>query len=102
MIVPAYAAPLRVGVSEHLTLCTPSPSTTSMSSGRLLKTTTSIVWPLSVARTLIFSVIMIVSFDVELQARSLEDFAPDRKLVGDVPSERFGRAGRRLRAVGRE
>jgi hypothetical protein len=42
---------LRVGVSAHLTLCTPLPITTSIDDARLLKTTTSISWRVSVTRT---------------------------------------------------
>src|SRR5882724_2805821 len=46
---------MRVGVSSHLTLCMPSPSTISIRSARLLYTITSRACPVSVTRTLIFS-----------------------------------------------
>src|SRR5215213_4726995 len=54
MMRPAYASALRVGVSWHFTLCTPSPITTSMQSARLLRTTTSSTCPFS-DLTFIFS-----------------------------------------------
>ena len=57
MTLPTYARPLRVGVSVAFTLCTPSPRTTCIDSARLLKTTTSIVAPVSVL-SLIFSMSM--------------------------------------------
>ena len=47
--------PLRVGVSTHFMLCMPVPITTSIASARLLNTTTSMVLPVSVMRTVIFS-----------------------------------------------
>src|SRR5688572_14469236 len=50
--------PVCVGVSAHFMLCMPSPITTSITSARLLKTTTSMVLPLSVLRTVIFSLFM--------------------------------------------
>src|SRR5712692_9284320 len=54
-MLPAYDRPIRVGVSSHLTLWMPSPSTISIGSARLLYTTTSSVCPVSDTRTLIFS-----------------------------------------------
>src|SRR5688572_22307229 len=64
--------PLRVGVSWHLTLWMPSPSTTTMNSTRLLRTTTSMVLPGSVMRTLILSVCIAVSPVVLASIRLLD------------------------------
>ena len=49
------AAGCASATSSHFMLCTPSPSTTVMPEARLLYTTTSIVCPVEVTRTVIFS-----------------------------------------------
>src|SRR5262245_21589324 len=61
--------PLRVGVSTHFMLCMPSPITTSIACSRLLKTTTSRVLPVSVCRTVIFSLFMRPSLALDRLAR---------------------------------
>src|SRR6185295_16988285 len=61
--------PLRVGVSAHFMLCVPSPITTSMTSARRLKSTTSMVLPVSVMRTVIFSLFMGKSLALDRFAR---------------------------------
>src|SRR5687767_8982303 len=62
--------PLRVGVNSQRTLWMPSPSTTSIRSSCLLKTTTSIICPLLVIRTGIFSLFMrVASFHEPHQLR---------------------------------
>src|SRR5688572_7614250 len=59
-------------------LCMPSPITTSITSARLLNTTTSMVLRVSVTRTVIFSVYM-----------ALSRFGPDRGLGAKRPDDRL-------------